>query len=191
MSIDAIINGILEREGEAYTNDPNDSGHATKWGITQTTLARYRDLPVTEADVEALGRKEAFNVYEWLYVRKPGFDKLVAVSPHIAEEIIDIGVNSGPAIASLILQRLLNALNNEQLLYRDVRADGDCGPATLDALRAYLKARGSDGLVVFIRGITCMKGARYIELAETRPKDERFLFGWLRTRVGLTTGVTA
>lgn len=191
MSIDAIINGILEREGDAYTNDPKDSGGPTKYGITQTTLAGYRDQTVMPANVEALTRAEAFNVYGWMYVRKPGFDKLVAVSPHIAEEIIDIGVNSGPAIASLILQRLINALNNEQALYRDIKADGDCGPATIEALRAYLKARGSEGLIVFLRGITCMKGARYIELAESRPKDERYLYGWLRSRVGLTTGVAA
>lgn len=189
MSVDRIINGIIEREGEAYTFDPADLGGPTKYGITLNTLARSRGSAVTAADVEKLSRHEAFAIYEWLYVAKPGFDHLISVSPAIGEELIDMGVNMGAAIATTLLQRLLNALNNEEKIYADVHADGDCGPATLEALRSFLKTRGSEGLVVLLRGIQGLKVARYVDITEHRKPNERFLYGWLRARTGLNPGV--
>lgn len=182
MSVDTIINEIITREGSAYTNDPKDSGGPTKFGITQATLARYRGMPVTPEQVENLTRLEAFNVYNWLFVVKPGFDKVIAEQPSIGAELVDISVLSGPAVATLILQRLLNALNNEQGHYADLKADGDCGPATIAALRAYLAKRGSDGFVVLTQGIRALKIARFVDIVEHRPKDERFLYGWIKGR---------
>jgi lysozyme family protein len=182
VSIDAVINGILDREGDAYTNDPKDSGGPTKYGVTQATLSRYRALQVTPEQVERLTRPEAFNVYNWLYVIKPGFDKVVSLAPAIGEELIDLGVLAGPAIAALILQRLLNVFNNESGLYGDIKADGDCGPSTIAALRAFLDLRGDEGLVILLRGIRALKVARFVDIAEHRPKDERFVYGWIKQR---------
>jgi len=190
VSVDGIIAGIIDREGEAYTNDPADLGGPTKYGITLATLARARGAPVTAIDVEKLTRNEAFAIYEWLYITKPGFDRLISVSPPVGEELVDMGVNMGPAIATTVLQRLLNALNNEEKLYADILADGDCGPATLEALRSFLKARGADGLQVLLRGILGLKIARYVDITEHRKPNERFLFGWLRTRSGILPGAT-
>lgn len=182
MSIDSIINGIIDRESPDYTNDPKDSGGPTKFGITQRTLARYRAMPVTAEQVEKLTRPEAFNVYRWMYILLPGFEKLIAEQPSIAAEIIDIGVMSGPAVGSLLLQRILNALNNEQGLYPDVKADGDCGPATIAALHAYLQRRGTEGFAVLMQAIRALKIARFVDIVEHRPKDERFLYGWIKGR---------
>ena len=186
MSIDRVINDVIDREGEAYTNDPADAGGPTKFGITLNTLSRARGTTCTAADVERLTRNEAFAIYEWLYVQKPGFDRAISVSPPLGEEIVDMGVNMGPAVATMTLQRILNALNEGERLYHDLKVDGDLGPATLEALRANLNARGSEGLVVLLRGILCLKAARYIEITEHRPANERFVYGWLRARVGLT-----
>ncbi len=191
MTVDAIINGVIEREGDAFTNDPADRGGPTKYGITLNTLARARGEPVTAADVERLTRHEAFAIYEWLYVQKVGFDRLVGVSPQLGEELIDMGVNMGPPVAVMILQRALNALNNEERLYPDVRVDGDLGPATLESLRMYLKARGTEGLAVLLRALLGMKIARYVAITENRKSNERFLYGWLRTRSGLSTEGTS
>jgi len=38
---------------------------------------------------------------------------------------------------------------------------------------------------VLLRALNCLQGERYIALAEGRPKDEAFIYGWLRTRVTL------
>lgn len=180
-----IIDKILEIEGPDYTDDEKDSGGPTKWGITQATLANYRKTPVTPADVENLTRAEAWNCYDWLYVSKPGFTNVIPISEPIAGELIDTGVNCGSGVAILMLQRLLNALNDEGRLYRDLKVDGDLGQATLDALRAYLAARGTEGMLVLHKALNCLQGERYVDLAEKSVKNERFLYGWLRARVGL------
>jgi len=36
-----------------------------------------------------------------------------------------------------------------------------------------------------LTALNCLQGARYVELARNRAANEAFLFGWLRTRVGL------
>lgn len=181
--VSAILVGVLEREGSAYTNNPADSGGPTKYGVTQRTLSRYRGRPVSAAAVEALTESEAFNVYHAMFVEAPGYAQVVPLSEAIAEELVDTGVNSGPGRASEFLQRALNALNRNGRDYADVKVDGDLGPATLAALRAYLAKRGKEGETVMLRALNCLQGAFYIELAEKRPKDEEFAYGWLRNRV--------
>lgn len=193
MSVDAIIAGVVARESDKYTNDPNDSGGPTKFGITQRTLSAFRKWPVTAADVQALTLKEADTVYRWMFVEAPGFDRLLSaatLSKPIAEKCIDAGVLSGPQRSAEWLQRQLNALNRQGKDYPDVDVDGDCGPATVRALVAYLGKRGREGVGVLIEGLQACQGAYLLELAERRPKDEDFYYGWLLNRVSLTPEVT-
>ncbi len=183
MTIDQIIEGVIAREGSEFTNDPNDSGGATRWGITRDALSKWRNAAVTSDDVRRLTAIEAKRIYRARYVTQPGFDAVATVSAAIAEELIDTGVNTGPARAAEMLQRCLNALNRQERDYPDVKVDGDCGPGTIAALRAFLKLRATDGELVILRALNCLQGEFYISLAERRPKDESFLFGWLLNRV--------
>lgn len=183
MTIDEIIEGVVAREGSEFTNDPKDSGGATKFGITRDTLAKWRGSVVTSDDVRRLTVAEAKRIYLARYVIQPGFDTVSAVSIPIAEELIDTGVNVGPARAGEMLQRCLNALNREGRDYPDVKVDGNCGAGTIAAMRAFLKLRGHDGEIVLLRALNCLQGAFYISLTERRPKDESFLYGWLLNRV--------
>lgn len=185
MSIDSIINGILDIEGEDFTNDSRDSGGPTKWGITLDTLSKYRATTCTAADVENLARREAFNVYEWLYVRRPGLDAAIAVSPAIGAELVDTGVNCGAPRAVIFLQRALNAFNQNATKYPDVDVDGEMGPGTLRALKAFIDWRGPQGGIVLLKALNCLQGEYYLELSEKRPKDEAFVYGWFAARVGL------
>ncbi len=178
MSIDRLIEGVIGREG-AYSNDPNDPGGATMFGVTERVA---RACGYT-GPMRALPRDTAKEIYFSQYVRKPGFAAIMAASENIAEELVDTGVNMGPAIASIFLQRCLNALNRQGKDYNDNIVDGDVGPATLNALNAYLRTRKEDGEIVMLRALNCLQGARYIELAEKRGSNETFLFGWLRGRI--------
>src|SRR3546814_9840487 len=78
----------------------------------------------------------------------------------------------GPAVPSLWFQQALNALNNGARLYADIKEDGDIGPATLGAFRAYLKARGAEASEVMMKALNSLQGARYIELSRTRRSEE-------------------
>ena len=183
MSIDSIINGVLEREGEKYTNDPNDSGGPTKWGITQFTLAEFWQRAVTPEDVRTLTRTDAYNIYMQKYITRPGFDRLYTVAPEVADEVIDTAVNCGPGVATTLLQRALNAFNRQGKLYMDITVDGVCGPGTVKTLNAYALSRKDPGFKILLRALNALQGERYIDLAERRPKDEEFVFGWFSHRV--------
>lgn len=179
----AIIEGLLTREGWEYTNDPSDSGGPTKFGITLTTLQRVRGTRVTAEDVKTLTVDEARRIYEHLYIHEPGFDVIMEISPSIAEELIDTGVNCGTSRATIMLQRALNALNDQRRLYPDVKVDGACGPATVAALKAYLLKRKAEGAMVLLRVLNGLQVELYTELVERRQKDERFFYGWILNRV--------
>ena len=108
---DSIINDIIAVEGEAYTNDPADKGGPTKYGITQKTLSGYLGVVASAEDVRNMTKDMAFKIYRQRYILDPRFDMLERISPAIAAEVIDTGVNMGPKTAAVFLQRSLNALN--------------------------------------------------------------------------------
>ncbi|ULQ45885.1 hypothetical protein JN531_012320 [Flagellatimonas centrodinii] len=188
VTVDGIIDDILRAEGEAYTDDPADSGGPTKWGVTQKALAAHRGRPVTPAEVAALTRAEAVEVYRQRYYHGPGLHRLGQHSMRIAAEVMDSGVNVGPARAVGWLQRVLNGMNNGGTWYPDMAEDGQCGPMTAASLAAYLQRRGADGETVLHAALNCLQGAYYVDLAARREKDERFLFGWLHHRVAAQMG---
>lgn len=173
----SVINSILAVEG-GYVNDPGDSGGETNFGITVAVARQYgysgrmRDMP----------RGLAFDIYSALYWDKVKADGLLALSAAVCEEVVDTGVNMGTGRAGKFLQRALNVLNKQGSLYRDLTVDGAVGPATINALRAYLDSRDEQTLV---KALNCLQGAYYITLAERREKDESFVYGWLKNRVEL------
>jgi lysozyme family protein len=134
--------------------------------------------------MRALTRDEAAAIYRRLYWLRPGFDKVSARAPTIAAALFDTAVNMGPAVAAGFLQRSLNALNRGASDYPDVVRDGVIGPATLAALDGFLARRKPGGEAVLLKAIEALKGARYVALAEQRPTDEAFLYGWLANRMG-------
>lgn len=179
-TIPQILDGVVATEG-GYTNNSDDLGGPTIWGITER-VARKNGF---NGDMRSMTRGTAKAIYMREYVQRPGFDKVHELSPRIGAEVIDTGVNMGTAIAGLMLQRALNALNGKGTLYPDLKADGDVGPATVSALRAYLKARGQEAETVMLRVLNCLQGARYIEISEGRQANEIFTYGWFLNRVAV------
>jgi lysozyme family protein len=66
----------------------------------------------------------------------------------------------------------------------DLTPDGRIGAQTLAALDTFLKVRGSSGETVLLRALEALQGERYLRLAERRPANEAFLYGWLANRIG-------
>lgn len=184
-SVQSILTDVIRAEGSEYTNHPNDRGGPTKYGITLATLSAWRGIDCAADDVRDMKEIEARKIYEARYVNEPGFDKVMQYSQPIAIELIDTGVNMGPEVPATFLQRALNAFNLQASAYPDLLVDGRVGPKTLDALSAYIAARGGQGIEVMLKTLNCLQGARYIELAEQRAKNEDFVFGWIRMRIGL------
>lgn len=177
--VDNIIEVTIGHEG-GYSNNPNDTGGATKWGITEN-VARNNGY---KGDMRQLPRETAISIYEKNYWYAPKFDQIANVSSVIAAKLFDTGVNMGTSIPVKFLQRWLNAFNNQGKLYSDISADGQIGPATITAFKAYLNTRGKDAEKVMLRAINCSQGARYLEISEARIANETFTYGWMLNRVG-------
>jgi lysozyme family protein len=113
------------------------------------------------------------------------FDEIAKRSEALAAELFDTGANMGPAVAVTFIQRALTALNRNGQDFTDLVPDGRIGPATLDALDAFLAVRGEPGgEAVLLRALEALQGERYLRLAERRPANEAFLYGWLANRIG-------
>ena len=180
MCIDEMINELIEREG-GYVNHPADKGGPTCFGITET-VARAHGFAGAMAE---LPREEAAAIYRRLYWLRPRFDQVADRAPRLAAELFDTGANMGPAVAATFLQRALTALNRGGRDYADLVPDGRVGSATLAALDGFLDARGRyGGETVLLRAVEALQGERYLRLAEKRPANEAFLYGWLANRMG-------
>jgi lysozyme family protein len=178
--VDRLIDGLIDREG-GYVDSPADKGGATCFGITEA-VARANGYAGT---MDKLPRDLAAAIYKRLYWLRPRLDEVAKRSPGLACELLDTGANMGPAVAVTFLQRALTALNRNGKDYPDLTPDGRVGPTTLAALDAFLKLRGqSGGETVLLRALEALQGERYLRLAERRPANEAFLYGWLANRIG-------
>jgi lysozyme family protein len=159
------IDEIIRREGgEKETNDPADSGGRTKFGISE------RAHPEAWAD-GTVDYEEACRIYEKVYILAEKFHLLEDV--FLKHQVVDFGVPSGPDTAARLLQQVLG-----------VKIDGVVGPKTLEAIKTYPEGKlfgvtvpGSVLLNLAFRDARVM---HYATLAKRRPKDLRFLLGWLR-----------
>jgi lysozyme family protein len=174
-----LLEELLEREG-GYVNHPADRGGPTKFGITEA-VARANGFAGAMRD---LPRDEALAIYRRLYWLRPGFNSVAARAPRVAAELFDTGVNMGPGVAATFLQRALTALNRNGADYADLVPDGRIGKSTLAALDSFLRVRGRSGETVLLRALEALQGERYLRLAENRPANEAFLYGWLANRIG-------
>jgi lysozyme family protein len=177
---DRLIDELIEREG-GYVNHPGDKGGPTRFGITEA-VARAHGYT---GPMALLPRDEAIAIYRRLYWLRPRFDEVARRAPQVAAELFDTGANMGPAVATTFLQRALTALNRNGKDYPDLVPDGRAGPRTLAALDGFLEARGkAGGQAVLLRALEALQGERYLRLAERRPANEAFLYGWLANRTG-------
>ncbi len=166
MSKIEAITRTIELEG-GFVDDPSDSGGATNYGITEMVARKVG----YEGHMRDLSKDEAVEIYETMYWDKCRCDDM----PYkLAEKVFDTGVNMGTTRASMFLQRALSVMGYE------TEVDGYIGNHTIMALDTYLENRD---VSVLVKCINCLQGAHYISLAERRPKDKRFVYGWIRNRI--------
>jgi lysozyme family protein len=179
IDVDQLIDALIEREG-GYVSHPADKGGPTCFGITEA-VARAQGY---RGPMRQLPRDEAVAIYKRLYWLRPGFEEVAKRSPRLAAELFDTGANMGPAVAATFLQRALTALNRNGTDYPDLVPDGRLGARTLAALDDFMKLRDPGGETVLLRALEALQGERYLRLAERRPANEAFLYGWLANRIG-------
>lgn len=173
-----MIDAVIRTEG-GFVDDPDDSGGATKYGITEE-VAR---LSGYEGDMVDLPYIHAFTIYKERYWDIVRGDCIADICPDVAREVVDSSINCGTSAAVKWLQTALNVLNSRQVYYTDLVTDGRIGAKTLAALKAHVLHRNSGKVLVKI--LNCLQGAHYVNLAIKREKDEKFIYGWFKERVTL------
>jgi len=136
-----VMAEVFKHEG-GYVDHPRDPGGATNLGITHLTLAAHRGHRVTKADVKALGKQEAENIYRKSYWAKVNGDHLPYGFDLVA---MDGAVNSGPSRGAKWLQIGVGAT-----------ADGKIGGQTIEAARRSDVGgieRACDARMSFLRGL--------------------------------------
>lgn len=147
---------VLQHEG-GYVDHPADPGGATNMGITHKTLARWRGLSpwqaLDKAEVRALTRAEAADIYKALYWERVQADLLPA---GLDLAVFDFAVNSGPERVVKMLQALVGAAQ-----------DGIVGPMTLAAVGKFPATRLIEAL--------CEQRLRFLQSLTAFPTFGR---GW-------------
>ena len=173
-SVREIAEEIVAREG-GFVDDPDDPGGATKYGVTLGTLKGLgmdltRDGQVNTADVHALSRAEAVNIFIRHYFDRVG---IAMLPPEVQPSVFDMYVNSG-ANAVKVLQRMLARMGFE------CSADGVIGPQTVQAASA-AQAQTDTAQTGIALADTALAGcygmARrdyYYALADARPASRKY-----------------
>lgn len=136
-----IVDEIIRREGDRFTDHPADRGGPTKYGITLATLREWRQRKeshavVTRTQVSELTEPEARDIYTHMYFIEPGF--IHVNSPPLQGLLVDCGVQHGPKRATEWLQRAIH-----------VEPDGWFGPVTRE------RANSATMTGSMVRGVYC------------------------------------
>jgi lysozyme family protein len=159
-----IATEIVAREG-GFVNDPDDPGGATNHGVTIGTMRRLgidvnRDSRIDVADVKALTRAQAVEIYLEHYYKRPG----IAALPEVLQaSVFDMYVNAG-GNAVKILQRLLTDMGFP------CDPDGAVGPQTIRAAQMAYEAAPTHLADAY--GIA--RRNYYYAIADKRPASRKF-----------------
>lgn len=144
-----ILDGVLQREG-GYSDDPRDKGGPTKFGITAAVLGEWRKYgrQATREEVQALTEDEARRIYMRRYIVAPGFTVANVPFEPLRVQLIDFGINSGPARAIRWLQRVVGVPETSLIDERTTTAlrtyPGRLINDALVAARVYMLDRATD-----------------------------------------------
>ena len=154
-----FLDYIFEVEG-GYTNDENDRGGATNFGITHYDAKKY--LGYT-GDMRNFKKSDAEKIYEKVYYRGNHIDKIT--DDRVALSIFDWTVNSGG-----------KGIKKAQIVANKFGAnlviDGIVGNKTLEAINAIDPK-------MFLNEYHEMQRSFYKNLAARDSSQEVFLKGWL------------
>ena len=157
MNFDKAFEYVIGNEG-GFSNDVNDRGGPTKYGITIQTLARYRNKITSITDVKNLTLDDAKKIYKEWYWNPNRLDEVT--SGTIATCIFDVGVNMGVGTAAKFAQEIVN-----------VEMDGKIGPISIKAINAYNE-------LAFVCCMRIEMLAKYRSIVQLDSSQSVFMNGW-------------
>ncbi len=160
---------ILAHEG-GYSDDPNDPGGATKYGISLRFLRTQGldldgDGDVDGDDVRGITMTAALAIYRARIWDREGYGRIV--DQQVATKLFDMAVNLGPFRAHRLCQHALRAC------VEDVEVDGVLGSESVKAIN---DCEPRELLLEL-----CKQHERYYDtLCELKPRFEVYRRGWMK-----------
>jgi lysozyme family protein len=152
-----------------YSDDPNDKGGKTKFGVTEVELKRsYNEGIVDHCNVKELTLDDAKVIYKDHYWDKISGSKIN--NKYIAAELFDTSVNMGPRQAIKIVQRALEYLGE------NLQIDGIIGPITIGLINKWCI---KDPKTLYII-LNCEQYMIYKIIIEVDPSQRTFARGWIK-----------
>lgn len=165
---DYAVNIVLNNEG-GYSNDPDDPGGATNFGITKSDLNEHGKSLNLPTSVQELTIDDAKTFYKTIYWDRYHYEAINSLT--IATKVFDLAVNMGPQEAHKLIQRALKWSGY------GVEEDGVLGPKTLAAINQMCLYNREQDLDDEIKA----EASHYYEhITEENPKLYKFLKGWLK-----------
>lgn len=166
------IGVILKHEG-GYTDDENDPGGATDYGISLRFLEDHdidlnSDGEVNVIDIKSLDIDKAKEIYKKYWWDKYNYEAINSL--YYATKIFDMAVNMGGKQAHILVQRAVNYCGYNLVV------DGILGRKSVGTINEiWIHGRGED-----LKYETEEEQKWFYQhLAEEKPKFKKFLKGWL------------
>lgn len=160
----SIVKTLIHEGG--YVNNPNDSGGATKYGVTQRDIT---GLPGFPADVKDLTEDQATTYYQDFYWGKFGQKGVFAKQNYpqvhdqgVLDKLLDMSVLFGVGEAVILIEKVLQLVE-----------DGFFGPHDLVAVN---EAEPNS----LVQAFKAALAAHAVGIANAQPHDRIFLTGWIR-----------
>jgi len=160
-----VIAQVLRPDIEGgYSNDPDDSGGETNYGISDTSDGQRDHMADLDGDgrpdvaIINMTRDDAVLAFHTRYWKKMKLEEIT--DQEAVLQIFDFGVNAGPGTAIKLAQKIAGATR-----------DGAMGPVTTALINKY----PGNFLAQYKQG----RKDFYMDLAVRIPKNRKYLLGWL------------
>ncbi len=174
-SFEQALDFTFSNEG-GFSNDKNDHGGATRFGITRDDASRWRKRPVSVQEMREFPLEEAKAIYSAWYFKPLGCDGVEDTG--VAVALFDIGVVCGISTAAKLAQRICQNHGAQ------ITQDGHIGPKSLAAINQIAPA-------VFLRDFSQIVESRFRSIAARNPSQNVFLKGWVNRARRLLTLIKA
>jgi lysozyme family protein len=158
MNLNEAIEELIQIEG-GYVNLPHDRGGPTKFGITLKTLTSFMGTEQTAADVAAITKSTAKQIYARNYFTRPCIHELPET---ILRQMLGMSVHHGPKRAIKLLQKTVGT-----------SPDGRIGPITIAACY-------EQDAVILNNNLVVIRVEYMARIVKRDVSQAEFILGWVR-----------
>lgn len=162
---------VREFEDETFTNDPDDLGGATKWGVTLRLYSTFLGRAATIAELKGLTFDRACEVMREMFLTRTRLEQIP--DWRLKFVTVDASINFGADDAVPWLQTAVGAT-----------PDGAFGPLTLAAVKK------ADALSAAMR-VLAARQRKHSDRVKRNPRQLKWFRGWINRCTTLLERIAA